>query len=191
MLTIYGRATSSNVQLVMWAVGELGLEHSRLDYGHVHGGTDTPEFRAMNPRGRVPVLKDGDLIVWESCAILRYLAAQYGGGGAFWPADPAKRAGVDMWAEFGKNEMAQGFTGPIFWPRVRTAAKDRNEGALRDAIGPQPGYRRNQLSQRPGRCAAKTARRTDRRTRKTAVPESRKPLRRRPFRWFWQRCGWR
>ena len=134
MLTIYGRATSSNVQLVMWAVGELGLEHSRLDYGHVHGGTDTPEFRAMNPRGRVPVLKDGDLIVWESCAILRYLAAHYGGGGAFWPADPAKRAGVDMWAEFGKNEMAQGFTGPIFWPRVRTAAKDRNEGALRDAI---------------------------------------------------------
>ena len=172
MLTIYGRATSSNVQLVMWAVGELGLEHSRLDYGHVHGGTDTPEFRAMNPRGRVPVLKDGDLIVWESCAILRYLAAQYGGGGAFWPADPAKRAGVDMWAEFGKNEMAQGFTGPIFWPRVRTAAKDRNEGALRDAIGPQPGYRRKGLrdsgtavfrvrrsvrravfaAQRPGRC---------------------------------------
>ena len=134
MLTIYGRATSSNVQLVMWAVGELNLDHERLDYGHVHGGTDTPEFRAMNPRGRVPVLKDGDLVVWESCAILRYLAARYGDGGAFWPADPAARARVDMWAEWGKNEMAQAFTVPIFWPRVRTAAKDRDEAALANAI---------------------------------------------------------
>jgi len=134
MLTIYGRATSSNVQLVMWAVGELGLTHERLDYGHVHGGTDTPEYRAMNPRGRVPVLKDGDLVVWESCAILRYLAAAYGGGGAFWPTDPKDRAKVDMWAEWGKNELAQAFSVPIFWPRVRTAAKDRDEAALGRAI---------------------------------------------------------
>lgn len=134
MVTIYGRATSSNVQLVMWAVGELGLAHERLDYGHTHGGTDTPTFLAMNPRGRVPVLKDGDLVIWESCAILRYLAAQYGDGGAFWPADPVARAGVDMWAEWGKNELAQAFTTPIFWPRVRTAAQDRNDDALREAV---------------------------------------------------------
>lgn len=133
-LTIYGRATSSNVQLVMWAVAELGLDHQRLDYGHVHGGTDTPEFRAMNPRGLVPVLRDKDLIVWESCAILRYLAATYGGGGAFWPADPGARAGVDMWAEWGKNELCQAFTVPIFWPRVRTAARDRDQAALDLAI---------------------------------------------------------
>lgn len=134
MLTIYGRATSSNVQLVMWAVAELGLDHQRLDYGHVHGGTDTPEFRAMNPRGLVPVLRDGDLIVWESCAILRYLAAAYGDGGAFWPADAAARARVDMWAEWAKNELSQAFTAPIFWSRVRTAAKDRDEAALSAAV---------------------------------------------------------
>ena len=134
MLTIYGRATSSNVQLVMWAVAELGLDHERLDYGHVYGGTDTPDYRAMNPRGLVPVLKDGDLVMWESCAILRYLAAKYGDGGAFWPADPAARARVDMWAEFGKNEIAQRFTVPIFWSRVRTAAKERDEAALTKAI---------------------------------------------------------
>ncbi|MDJ0626667.1 MAG: glutathione S-transferase family protein [Rhodobacter sp.] len=134
MLTIYGRATSSNVQLVMWALGELGVEHRRLDYGHSYGGTDTGAFRAMNPRGLVPVLKDGDLVVWESCAILRYLAARYGDGGAFWPADPADRARVDMWAEFGKNELAQAFTVPIFWARVRTAAADRDETSLSEAI---------------------------------------------------------
>ncbi len=134
MLTIYGRATSSNVQLVMWAIAEMGLDHERLDYGHVHGGTDTPQYRAMNPRGLVPVLRDGDLVVWESCAILRYLASAYGDGGAFWPADPAARARVDMWAEWGKNELAQSFTAPIFWPRVRTAAKDRDEATLAVAI---------------------------------------------------------
>ncbi len=133
-LTIYGRATSSNVQLVMWGAAELGLRPERLDYGHVHGGTDTPEFRAMNPRGLVPVLKDGDTVIWESCAILRYLAARYGDGGAFWPADPVARAGVDMWAEWGKNELAQAFTAPIFWPRVRTAARDRDEGALAASV---------------------------------------------------------
>jgi glutathione S-transferase len=134
MLTVYGRATSSNVQLVMWGIAELGLAHQRLDYGHVHGGTDTPEYRAMNPRGLVPVLRDGDLVVWESCAILRYLAAQYGDGGAFWPADPGQRVPVDMWAEWGKNELAQSFTVPIFWSRVRTAAKDRDTAALTAAI---------------------------------------------------------
>ena len=60
MITVYGRATSSNVQAVMWGIAELGLACERLDYGHVYGGTDTPEFRAMNPNGLVPVLRDGD-----------------------------------------------------------------------------------------------------------------------------------
>lgn len=134
MLTVYGRATSSNVQLVMWAVEELGLAHERLDYGHVHGGLDTSEFGALNPHRKVPVLKDGDLVVWESAAILRYLAARYGDGGLFWPADPRDRARVDMWAEWGKNELCQSFTVPIFWARVRTSAKDRDEAALKQAI---------------------------------------------------------
>ncbi len=134
MITVYGRATSSNVQAVMWAIAELGLEFERLDYGHSFGGTDTPAFRAMSPHALVPVIRDGDLVIWESCAILRYLAARYGDGGAFWPADPWARAGVDMWAEWGKGSVCADFTAPIFWSRVRTAAKDRNESALSAAI---------------------------------------------------------
>lgn len=134
MLTIYGRASSSNVQAVMWGVGELGLAHRRLDYGHSFGGLETPEFRAMNPHGLVPVLKDGDLVVWESMAILRYLAARYGDGGAFWPSDPGARSQVDMWAEWGKLSFCSDFTGPIFWARVRTAAQDRDEAALTQAL---------------------------------------------------------
>jgi len=134
MITIYGRATSSNVQAVMWGVGELGLEYERLDIGHIHGGNDTPEFLAMNPNGLVPVLRDGDLVMFESCAILRYLAARYGDGGAFWPADPGTRARIDMWAEWGKINFCTCFTGPIFWSRVRTAAKDRDAAALSRAL---------------------------------------------------------
>lgn len=140
MLTIYGRATSSNVQLVMWAVGELGLPHVRLDYGHDHGGLDTPAFGAMNLHRKVPVLRDGDLLVWESAAILRYLAARYGDGGAFWPADPRDRARVDMWAEWGKAELCQNFTVPIFWSRVRTPAATRDEAALVGAIAQFDDY---------------------------------------------------
>ena len=140
MLTVFGRATSSNVQLVMWAVGELGLDHERLDYGHVHGGLDTPEYGALNPHRKVPVIRDGDVVVWESGAILRYLAARYGDGGAFWPSDPAARSQVDMWAEWGKNELCNNFTVPIFWSRVRTAAADRDEAALTRAVARFDGF---------------------------------------------------
>lgn len=133
-LTVYGRATSSNVQMVMWGLAELGLAAERLDYGHVYGGVDTPEFLAMNPNGRVPVLRDGDLVMFESAAILRYLAARYGDGGAFWPADPVARARVDTWAEWGKATFSNAFTLPIFWSRVRTPAARRDEAALARGI---------------------------------------------------------
>ena len=75
MLTVYGRADSSNVQAVMWCIAELGLPHERYNIGHRFGGTNTPEFIAMNPSGMVPVLVDGEgFALWESSAILRYLA---------------------------------------------------------------------------------------------------------------------
>jgi glutathione S-transferase len=130
MLTVYGRATSSNVQAVMWAIGELGLRCERLDYGHVHGGVDTPAFLAMNPNGLVPVIvDDGNPPIWESAAIIRYVGARYGAE-PFWPADPARRAEADMWAEWGKSTLSASFTGPIFWAVVRTRAADRDEAAL-------------------------------------------------------------
>lgn len=140
MLTVYGRATSSNVQLVMWAIGELDLAHERLDYGEVFGGTDTGAYLAMNPHGRIPTLRDGDLVMWESGAILRYLGAVYGDGGAYWPADPAARARVDMWAEWAKCQLAPSFTVPVFWARVRTPAVRRDEARLARALERLEGY---------------------------------------------------
>ena len=133
MLTGYGRATSSNVQIVMWAIAELGLDAERHDIGHSYGGNDTAEYLAMNPNGKVPVLKDGDLVMWESAAILRYLAARYGAP-PFWPDDPARRAKLDMWAEWIKTEFAPTFNMGVFWPKVRVAAADRDEAAVAAAV---------------------------------------------------------
>jgi glutathione S-transferase len=133
MLTVYGRRTSSNVQPVIWALTELGVPHERLDYGFNFGGVDTPEYLAMNPNGRVPTLKDGDLVIWESGAILRHIASRFGAA-PFWPEDPVERAPVDMWAEWGKVTWCAAFIEPIFWSRVRTAAADRDEAALARAV---------------------------------------------------------
>ena len=74
MLTVYGRATSSNVQALLWGLEELGPTYRRLDYGETYGGLDTPAFLKMNPHGKVPVLQVGDNALFETAAILRYLA---------------------------------------------------------------------------------------------------------------------
>ncbi|WP_274629724.1 glutathione S-transferase family protein [Arvimicrobium flavum] len=123
MITVWGRATSSNVQMVMWAIGELRLEHKRLDVGGAFGGNDTPEYRAMNPNGLVPVFRDGEgPILWESAAIVRYLGATYGDE-QFWPSSPAARADVDKWAEWIKTTFGPAFLPTIFWTLLKPADK--------------------------------------------------------------------
>ena len=119
MITVYGRATSANVQLVMWMIGELGLDCERLDYGHSFGGLDTPEFLEMNPNGRVPAFRETqegapDLVMFEAGAIARYLAARYGTE-PFWPADLVARARLDVWAEWTKVTLQPAFQRPVFW----------------------------------------------------------------------------
>ena len=134
MIKVWGRKTSSNVQVVMWCIGELGLVYERADRGHRHGGLDTPEFLAMNPNGTIPVIRDGDgEPLWESAAVLRYLASRYGRA-PFWPDDPALRAQIDKWAEWAKINVALNFSGPIFWQVIRTPAEKRDAGALRGAL---------------------------------------------------------
>lgn len=132
MLKIWGRRTSSNVQKVMWLVGELGLEHERIDVGGKFGGLDSPEFRKMNPHGRIPVLEDGDTIVWESHAILRYLAAN-SGDPRFWPADAAARAKADQWIEWTQSQLQRSFM-DVFWGYYRTPEADRDPVFVKSAI---------------------------------------------------------
>ena len=129
MITIWGRATSSNVQTAMWAVAELGLAHERIDWGGAFGGNDDPEFRAMNPNGLVPVMKDGDVVLWESPVIVRYLGAKYGDE-QFWPTDPGRRGELDMWAEWTKTSVSPQIIYKVFWQLVRVGAADRDMGVV-------------------------------------------------------------
>ena len=131
MLTVWGRTSSVNVQKVMWAVRELGLEHERIDAGGAFGKLDTPEYGAMNPNRKIPTLKDGDLVVWESNACVRYLAARYGAG-SLWPEDPARRALSDVWMDWQQTTLQPDMT-PIFWNLVRTPESQRDMAAVRAA----------------------------------------------------------
>jgi glutathione S-transferase len=79
------------------------------------------------------VIRDGDLTLFESCAILRYLGSRYGRF-PFWPEDPVARAPIDMWAEWGKTTFIRDFNVPIFWAVVRTPPAKRDPGALEVAL---------------------------------------------------------
>ena len=128
MLKIWGRTSSINVQKVMWAVTELGLAHQRVDAGLHYGGVNEPWYRAMNPNGRVPLIDDDGFVLWESNAIVRYLAAKHGSG-TLWPTDLRVRAGADRWMDWATTTMAPIMT-PLFWGMIRTAPEKRNPQAI-------------------------------------------------------------
>ena len=133
MLTVWGRRSSFNLQKVMWLVGELGLEHRHIAAGGQFGGLDAPEFRAMNPHGRVPVIDDDGMIVWESHAILRYLAARHGRD-CFWSDDPGERSQVDRWMDWSQTALQPDFLMGVFWGFYRTPEAQRNWPAIRDKV---------------------------------------------------------
>lgn len=133
MLTIWGRRSSFNLQKVMWLVGELELPHRHIAAGGQFGGLDTPDFLAMNPHGKVPVIKDDSIVVWESHAILRYLAAQYGNG-VFWDDDAAQRSEVDRWMDWAQTALQPDFLTGVFWGFYRTPEAQRDLPLIRRSI---------------------------------------------------------
>jgi len=133
MLRIWGRKNSLNVQKAMWAVGELGLAHERLDFGGAFGGLETEEFGELNPNRRVPVIDDNGTVIWESHAIVRYLASKYGAG-TLAPEDPAQRALSDMWTDWTLADLQPAFIGGVFWNFYRTPEEQRNWQLIRQGI---------------------------------------------------------
>lgn len=103
-LQILGRVSSINVRKVLCTCDEIGLEYDREDWGMGFRPTSDPAFRALNPNGLVPVVRDGDLVLWESNVICRYLAAKQGRADLL-PADPAGRARVEMWMDWQATEF--------------------------------------------------------------------------------------
>ena len=133
MITVWGRATSSNVQTVMWALAELGVAHERIDAGGPFGGLDTPEFAAMNPNRLVPVLRDEGEYICESASIVRYLGARYGSE-QFWPADPLRRAQLDQWSDWTKTSLVPAFLTNVFSPMMRNKPGTRDEAAIAKGV---------------------------------------------------------
>jgi glutathione S-transferase len=131
-ITLWGRKTSANVQKTVWALAELGLAYEHKSVGGRYGGLDTPEYRALNPNALVPTLCDGDLVVWESHATVRYLAAQYGAG-RLWPSQPRDRAVVDQWTDWTATTFQPAWLA-VFWRVVRTAPEQQDPAAIAKAI---------------------------------------------------------
>ena len=130
MLKVWGRRSSANVQKVMWLVGELKLAHEHIPAGGPYGVTSEPKFRAMNPNGLVPVIDDDGLVMWESNAILRYIAAVHGQD-KFWFADPKTRAPIDQWEEWAGTTFQPNIIG-LFVSYWRTPENQRNSNAIRN-----------------------------------------------------------
>ena len=110
MLVIWGRNNSVNVQKALWCCEELGLAYKRVDAGGTFGVVNTPEYRRLNPNGLVPTIDDDGFVLWESNAIVRYLAGKHGHGGVF-PAELRTRALADQWMDWQVS---------LFWPTIRT-----------------------------------------------------------------------
>jgi len=131
MLKIWGRATSSNVQKVLWCCGELGIPFERVDVGGPFGGNQDPEYLALNPNGLVPTVRDGELVLWESNTICRYLAATHRGE-RLYPTAPAGRALVERWMDWQLSTLGAPM-GALLFGLIRTKPEQRDQAAIEAA----------------------------------------------------------
>lgn len=128
MLKIWGRISSINVQKVVWCADELGLAYERVDVGGKFGGNRTPEYLAMNPNGLVPVIEEDGFVLYESNAIVRYLAAR-DSPGRLWPDDLRARADADRWMEWQSTSYTPAMR-DVFWQLVRVPEAERDARAI-------------------------------------------------------------
>ena len=130
MVRLLGKASSINVRKVMWTCAELGVPFEREDWGSGFRSTQEPAFLALNPNAMVPVLVDGEAVLWESNTICRYLATRYGDGSAasLLPRDALARAKVEQWMDWQETELNNAwryaFMGLV---RASAAHQDRDQ----------------------------------------------------------------
>lgn len=132
MLTVYGRRTSANVMKPLWLAEEIELPYRQVDVGGPFGGTDQADYLRKNPNGLIPTIDDDGFVLWESNAITRYLAREYGHG-VLWPTDAKALALADQWMDWTLSTVLPLMT-PIFWGLVRTAAEDRDYPLIERSI---------------------------------------------------------
>jgi glutathione S-transferase len=131
-ITVWGRLNSVNVQKAIWALEEVGVAYEHVPLGGKFGGLDDPAYAALNPNKRVPTLRDGETVVWESHAIVRYLAAEYGAG-TLWPAAPRQRTEADQWTDWTATTFQATWL-RVFESYYRTPAPKRDAQAIAVAL---------------------------------------------------------
>lgn len=124
MIKVLGRRNSNNVIPVMWTIGELGIEHERVNIGGSFKGNDTAEYLALNPNGLIPTLIDDDFVIYESLVIVRYLSDQYGRG-TLSPDDIQQRAHADQWMEWYRTTLMPHHS-MIFFSVVRKPPEEQD-----------------------------------------------------------------
>jgi len=131
MLVVWGRNNSVNVQKVLWCCEEMKLPYERIDAGRVFGVVNTPEYRRLNPNGLVPTIQDDGLVLWESNAIVRYLAARHSAG-SLWPEDVKARADADRWMDWMQSTFWPAIHG-LFIGMIRTAPDKRDPRVVEES----------------------------------------------------------
>lgn len=106
-MKLYDAELSGNCHRVRLLLSLLGKPYEKVTVNMRAGGNRTREYLALNPRGQVPVLTDGDFTVWDSQAILVYLARAYGGE-KWLPTDARGMAEVMQWMAVSENEVLYG-----------------------------------------------------------------------------------
>jgi len=132
MLKIWGRTTSSNVQKVLWTCAELNIEYDRVDHGGPFGGNRDPEYLKLNPNGLVPTVIDGDLVMWESNTICRYLCSTHPDGERLYPRDPAERTHVERWMDWQLSVIGAPM-GALLQGLIRSTPETRDAAAIEAA----------------------------------------------------------
>ena len=133
MLTIWGRANSINVQKVLCCCDEIGVAYERIDAGMQFGVVNTEPFLSLNPNGFIPTLVDGEMVLWESHAIMRYLTRRYDVEHSITPEDEAAIAQADKWLDW-VHTVAWPAMKPVFWGLVRTPQDKRNHAEIEAGI---------------------------------------------------------
>ena len=99
-LHIWGRLNSINVQKVLWLCEDLKIPFERTDAGMQYGVNKTQSYLQLNPNGLVPVIKDNELVLWESHAILRYLSKKHDVTDILYPKSADQSAKIDQWLDW-------------------------------------------------------------------------------------------
>ena len=131
MLKIWGRMSSINVKKVVWTAQELGLDFQRTEAGGLFGVVKTPDYMALNPNSLVPVIEDGDYVLWESNVIVRYLCAKYSSG-QIYPTDLRERFDAERWMDWQQTTLNP-VSRPGFWQLIRTPPEQRNAALMAES----------------------------------------------------------